>query len=127
MRLFPALASALAVAGALAACSGNETTTTTGTTGAGSSGTGGGAPLAGTPIPADPQRTGDAKKGYAALLNEGYVSCGVPYTAYSQVFKPAPADLQLPGRNALNTPLPYSQTRFTTSTGVDVVSANCLT
>ena len=134
MRLFPALVSALAVAGSLAACSDNETlspvpipTGSSSSSGSGSGGAGGGEPLAGVPILPDPQRSGDAKKGYTALVNEGYVSCGIPYTAYSKVFSPAPANLRLPGRNAVNTPLPYSQTRFTTATGVDVVSANCLT
>jgi mono/diheme cytochrome c family protein len=131
MRLFPALASALAVAGSLAACGDEETVSPTNTStssSAGSSSSSGGGPtLAGDPIPADPQRSGDATKGYAALVNEGYVSCGIPYTAYAQVFSPAPANLRLPGRSAVNTPLPYSQTRFTTGSGVDVVSANCLT
>src|SRR5262245_57078992 len=32
----------------------------------------------GTPIPADAQRPGDAVAGYAALVNEGYVTCGLP-------------------------------------------------
>lgn len=82
--------------------------------------------LPGTPIPADEQRAGDPQKGYDALVNNGYVSCGVPYTAFSQVFGPAPSELQLPGRNELNADLAYSFTRFTTSSGVDVVSANCL-
>ena len=79
------------------------------------------------PIPADAQRSGDPTKGYDALVNQGYVSCGVPYTAYSKVFADAPPDMQLPGRNAQNTPLPYNLTRFTTTSGIDVVSANCLT
>src|SRR5690349_10219653 len=37
--------------------------------------------LPGKPIPADEQRAGDPAKGYDALVNNGYVSCGVPYTA----------------------------------------------
>ena len=82
--------------------------------------------LPGTPIPADEQRAGDPQNGYDALVNNGYVSCGVPYTAYKEVFAPAPPELQLPGRNALNADLAYSFTRFTTTSGVDVVSANCL-
>ena len=38
------------------------------------------------PVAAEPQRDGDAEAGYAALINAGYVGCGVPYSAYSQVF-----------------------------------------
>jgi mono/diheme cytochrome c family protein len=87
----------------------------------------GGEVLAGTPIAADPQRPGDPAKGYTALVNEGYVSCGVPYTAYAQVFSPAAEGLKLPGRTGKNVDLPYSQTAFTTTSGVEVVSANCLT
>jgi hypothetical protein len=111
---------AASIAG-LAACSNGPAATTMGGTGGDAS-----AP-SGTPIAADPQRSGDAAKGYTALVNEGYVSCGVPYTAYAQAFGAAPADLQLPGRDPKSATLPYNLTRFTTSDGVDVVSANCLT
>src|SRR4029077_10607121 len=58
--------------------------------------------------------------------NEGYVSCGVTNTAFAAVFGPAPQSLQIPGRNAENKSLPYNLTRFTTTDGIDVVSANCL-
>lgn len=77
-------------------------------------------------IPADPQRGGDPDAGYHALLNNGYVSCGIPWTAYSQVFGEAEPELQLPGRDAKNATLPYYQTSFTTPGGVELVSANCL-
>src|SRR4051794_8664477 len=116
MKSSLALASSVAVAFALPACNGGET-----------SGTTGGPSGEGIPIPADEQRAGDPDKGYAALVNEGYVSCGIPNTAYAQAFGPAPADLQIPGRNAENAHLPYYYTRFTTTSGIDVVSANCLT
>ena len=36
-------------------------------------------------IAAEPQRAGDATKGYHALVNEAYVPCGVPDSAYSLV------------------------------------------
>ena len=81
------------------------------------------APLA---VGADTQRPGDPKKGYDALVNQGYVGCGIPYTAYGQVFGNAPASAQIPGRNAQNAQLAYDVTRFTTSDGVDVVGPNCL-
>ena len=80
----------------------------------------------GTVVEAEPQRSGDATKGYDALVNQGYVGCGVPYSAYSKVFGDAPENMRLPGRNVKNAPLPYMYTRFTTKTGVDVVSLNCL-
>lgn len=111
---FLVLASPLLV---LAGCHADETGTT--------SSTGGDGPE--VPIAADPQRQGDPAKGYSALVGEGYVSCGVPNTAFSQVFGPAPASEQLPGRDAKNAKLPYNLTRFTTTDGIDVVSANCLT
>jgi len=103
----------------LVACSAGDPTST------GSGGAGAAAPLE-VPIAADPQRAGDPQKGYAALVGEGYVGCGVPHTAYAQVFPPAPASLRLPGRDAKNADLPYYFNRFTTPAGVDVVSSNCL-
>jgi hypothetical protein len=78
------------------------------------------------PIPADLQRDGDPEAGYHALLNNNYVSCGIPWTAYSQVFGEATPDLQLPGRDGKNATLPYYQTAFTTPGGVELVTANCL-
>jgi mono/diheme cytochrome c family protein len=78
------------------------------------------------------QRPGDADAGYAALLDDGYGGCGIPYTAYSQVYGAASQDQLLPGRNATNATLPYDLTRFTTTgdgdggAGVDVVGPNCL-
>lgn len=77
-------------------------------------------------IPADPQRDGDPDAGYHALLNNGYVSCGIPWTAYSQVFGAAEPELQLPDRDGKNATLPYYQTSYTTPGGVELVSANCL-
>ena len=92
----------------------------------GSGGAGGGAAITGTPIPADKQRTGDAAKGYTALVNNGYVSCGVPWSAYSAVYGPAPADQQIPGRTGKNATLPDFYTETIDSNGVDLVAPNCL-
>ena len=83
-------------------------------------------PPPGKVIEAEPQREGDPQKGYAALVNEGYVGCGVPYSAYATVFGAAPEEMRLPGRNAGNETMPYQYTRFTTTSGVDVASLNCL-
>jgi len=108
---------------------------TSGTTGGGAGGTGGagsgatgggGSGLPGTPLEAEAQREGDPTAGYAALVNNGYVSCGIPYSAYSQVFGDAPEDLRLPGRTGHNETLPYNFTAFVTKSGVEVVGPNCL-
>ena len=77
-------------------------------------------------VAAEPQRSGDPDAGYRALVNEGYVSCGVPWSIYSKVAGPAPAIDQIPGRAAVDADLPYNLTRFTTKSGVSVVSTNCL-
>jgi hypothetical protein len=77
-------------------------------------------------VPAEPQRSGDAAAGYHALVNNGYVGCGIPYATYSQVFGTAAASDQLPGRDGHNATLPFGQTAFTQPSGVEVVTANCL-
>src|SRR5262249_35912238 len=87
----------------LLGCSGGEPAGSGSSSGSSSgsgsgSGGGGGDTALEIPIPADPQRPGDPAKGYSALVNEGYVSCGIPNTAYAKVFGPAPPELQLPGR-----------------------------
>jgi mono/diheme cytochrome c family protein len=79
------------------------------------------------PVPAYEQRAGDATNGYRALLDEGYVGCGIPMTAYRKVFRePTPEYLKLPGRTGTNAELPYNFTAFTTASGVEVVTPNCL-
>jgi hypothetical protein len=78
-------------------------------------------------IPAEPQRDGDAAAGYAALLNKGYVTCGMPWSVYAQIAGPTPPELLLPGRAGHNAELPYNQNAVLAASGVEVVSANCLT
>ncbi len=78
-------------------------------------------------LPADPQRSGDAKAGYHALLNNPYVACGLPYSVYKLAFGPAPDNLRIKDRDGKNAELPYSQTYFTTKDGVALVTQNCLT
>jgi mono/diheme cytochrome c family protein len=79
------------------------------------------------PVPAYDQRAGDPANGYRALLDEGYVGCGIPMEAYRKVFPgPAPASERLPGRTGTNAELPYNFTAFTTASGVEVVTPNCL-
>ncbi|MBS2017114.1 MAG: c-type cytochrome [Deltaproteobacteria bacterium] len=77
-------------------------------------------------LPSEPQRAGDPVKGYRALVNEAYVPCGIPDSAYSQVFQPAPASSRLEGREGRNATLPYNFTAMTTADGVKLVTSNCL-
>jgi mono/diheme cytochrome c family protein len=79
------------------------------------------------PIPADPQRAGDPTKGYDTLVNGGYITCGIPKSIYDAAFPPAAASLRIPGRTGDNATLPYYYSAATSSEGVRVVSANCLT
>ena len=78
-------------------------------------------------LPAEPQRPGDPDAGYRALLNEAYVPCGVPYSAYSSVYGVAPESDRVPGREGLNAELAYDLTAYKTPGGVQLVTSNCLT
>ncbi|HEU0031392.1 MAG TPA: hypothetical protein VFQ53_12225 [Kofleriaceae bacterium] len=79
------------------------------------------------PVPEFEQRPGNPINGRRALLEDGYVGCGVPLSAYRKVFPdPAPASVRLPERTGTNAELPYNMTAFRTASGVDVVTPNCL-
>ena len=84
----------------------------------------------GFPVAGVEQVPGDAEAGYHALLNEGYVTCGIPYTLF-----PLAAPLlgsfaegePLPGRTGKNAKVPYNWTVHTSkSSGAEIVSLNCL-
>ncbi len=77
-------------------------------------------------VPETPQLPGDPAAGYHALVNNGYVSCGIPYSLYSMFFAPATPDQVIPGRDGENATLPYFFNAFSTKSGVKVVTANCL-
>jgi mono/diheme cytochrome c family protein len=79
-----------------------------------------------TALPAYDQRPGDPDAGYLAMVNNPYVGCGVPESAYNIVFGDALEELRLPGREGRNATLPYDQTQFEDAQGVSVVAANCL-
>ena len=79
------------------------------------------------PIAASPQRPGDPERGYHALVNAPYVTCGVPARIYNQFQGPAPAQLQLPGREGVNERRAFFETEFTNEDGLQIVSTNCLT
>jgi mono/diheme cytochrome c family protein len=76
-------------------------------------------------IPSDSQRAGDPAKGYDYLVNGGYITCGIPRSAYDRVF--GAAEPGIPGRTGTNATLPYDFSAATSKEGVSVVSANCLT
>ena len=78
-------------------------------------------------LDAEPQRAGDPAKGYRALVNEAYVPCGIPYSAYSQVFGAASEADKVPGREGRNATLAYNFTSMKTKEGVELVTSNCLT
>src|SRR5689334_10729377 len=77
-------------------------------------------------VPAYEQRTGDPVAGRKALIEGGYVGCGVPLSGFQNVSQPAPESERLPDRGGLNAEMPYNLTAFTTASGVDVVTPNCL-
>ena len=77
-------------------------------------------------VPASEQRAGDPEAGYHALVNYGYVGCGMPLSFYEQFFGPAAPEEQIPGREGLNADKPYLMSAFTTASGVDVIMGNCL-
>lgn len=74
-----------------------------------------------------PQRTGDPQAGYRALVNEPYVSCGLPLQAWRRVVPDFTADDLLPGRESASASLPYAFTAHRNADGVDLVVSNCLT
>jgi len=78
-------------------------------------------------VPADPQRAGDPMKGYDYLVNGGYITCGVPRTIWNQYIGPASPEDTIPGRTGDAYGLPYNFSPATSSEGVKVVSANCMT
>jgi hypothetical protein len=93
----------------------------------------GGAPVEGEELPeggADQlspflEREGDPERGYQALVNHAYVSCGIPERLSSFIDMGDESDL-IPNRNAQNEDTPFFWTRTTSSEGVDLIVANCL-
>jgi mono/diheme cytochrome c family protein len=77
-------------------------------------------------VPATPQRPGDPQKGYQALVNKPYISCGVPYSAYARNVSPSAPDHLLPGRKGRNAELPYNLSSYVGRDGVELVVSNCL-
>src|SRR5262245_39092610 len=78
-------------------------------------------------VDAEPQRAGDPAKGYDYLINGGYITCGIPKSAFDQVFGNPPVADKIDGRTGDNKNLPFYYSAATSAEGVKVVSANCLT
>lgn len=72
------------------------------------------------------QRQGDVAQGRRALLEESYVSCGLPERIYRNLQGQAPFT-QVTGRTALADGLPFSTNRIVNKFEVPTVSNNCLT
>src|SRR5687767_7059210 len=68
-----------------------------------------------------PQRPGDPEAGYTALVNNGYVRCGIPYSLYEQFLAGGGGTL-IPGRIGRNAELSYEWTAFTADSGVEIVT-----
>ncbi len=82
------------------------------------------APDGPAPIALEPQRPGDAKRGWEALVTEGYVGCGVPRALYDRFVGPAPAAARVPRTRGAE--LPYFLNAAVMPSGVEVVTASCL-
>ncbi len=78
------------------------------------------------PVEAETQRDGDPLLGRLALLETGYVGCGLPEDIYRHLGNAAPRGPPLPGREGRNAQLPFFYTAMTSSRGVPVITANCL-
>lgn len=74
----------------------------------------------------DDWTVGDPVAGYDALVNNGYVSCGIPDALSNFIPMGGPGD-RIDGRNEQNQDMPYFWTKITAESGVDLVVANCLT
>lgn len=77
-----------------------------------------------SPIPDNPQRTGNAAVGYEYLISGNYMSSGVPYDAFLLGTSVNP-DNRL-NRTGDNANLPYDYTAITASNGARVVAPNCM-
>lgn len=82
--------------------------------------------LAVGPVPATIQRPGNPAAGYDALVNQPYISCGMPYSAFIKATGPPSPRQLLSSRDSRNRGLPYMLTIRDTDDGVRLVTSNCL-
>lgn len=76
------------------------------------------------PIPASPQRTGDAEQGYRYLTTGDYLKSGIPYDLFLLGFGKKSANLL--HRDSLNAVVSYEYTAVRAPNGEIVVAPNCL-
>ena len=76
------------------------------------------------PIPASPQRSGDAARGYRYLITGDYIKSGLPYDVFLMGFGKNSANLLQ--RDSLNAIVPPGYTAVKAANGVVVVAPNCL-
>ena len=76
------------------------------------------------PVSPEAQRTGNVAEGLRVLLEDPYVSCGLPWSAY-QVAAGVLGGERLPDRSGRNADLPYYLTAHDRPGGVTVVAPNC--
>lgn len=68
---------------------------------------------------------GDPERGYDILVNNGYVSCGIPDRLAPFLDLGDEGD-RMGGRNELNREMPYYFTKYQAPSGVNLLVANCL-
>jgi mono/diheme cytochrome c family protein len=76
------------------------------------------------PIPASPQRTGDAAEGYRYLVMGDYIKSGIPYDYFLLGFGKTAANLL--HRDSLNAQVSHEYTAVKAANGEVVVAPNCL-
>jgi mono/diheme cytochrome c family protein len=78
------------------------------------------------PVEPSAQRPGDPEAGYDALVNNPYVTCGIPARIFNQFFGPAEPGTTIPGRTGLNENRRFYETAFVNDDGIELVTTNCL-
>ena len=76
------------------------------------------------PIPASPQRVGNAEQGYRYLTTGDYLKSGIPYDLFLMGFGKKPENLL--HRDSLNAVVSYQYTAVKAPNGEIVVAPNCL-
>ena len=76
-------------------------------------------------VPEQRQRPGDAERGRRALLEEGYVACGLPLRVFRELVADEPL-VPAEEREAAADGLPYFVNATRDERGVEIASGNCL-
>src|SRR5262249_25599002 len=63
---------------------------------------------------------------YRALVNEGYITIGIPWSGFSSAMTPLEPRDALPGREGKNARVGYSFNVSTNRQGIEIASPNCL-